>query len=232
MTQETVGDMSALLERVSCVLFDFDGPLADLFARYPAAGVAETLRVRAMKLGVRSEELSGVSDPLRVLRIVATCDASRHVTSELEKCLAQEEVCAAETALPTPHAARLVSTLAKSGRKVAITTNNSAEAASAYLDRIGLLRYFGRHVYGRADDPGLLKPDPHCLMRAMACTGAVPENCLMIGDSPSDLRAAELAGVRFLGFARDEPKSHRLYEAGAKHVVTSLGRLSAAAVPV
>ncbi|MDX2705014.1 HAD-IA family hydrolase [Streptomyces sp. PA03-6a] len=204
------------------MLFDFDGPLADLFARHPAARIAEALRVRAVDLGLPPEELSGVSDPLRVLQIAAEHDASGRVTSELEERLAQEEVLAAATALPTPYAVRLVRSLVESGRKVAITTNNSAAAATAYLHRRGLSRYFGAHVYGRATDLGLLKPDPHCLMRAMACTGEPPEGCLMIGDSPSDLLAAASAGVAFLGFARDERKALSLRQAGAGHVVTSL----------
>lgn len=185
-----------------------------------------------MELGLQPEELSSVSDPLRVLRITSERDTSGRITAELEERLAREEVRAAATALPTPHAGRLVRSLAESGRRVAITTNNSAEAATAYLDRSGLSRYFGTHVYGRAADPGLWKPDPHCLVRAMAGTEAPPERCLMIGDSPSDLRAAERAGVQFLGFARDEPKSRNLYGAGAEYVVTSLGELSAVAVSV
>ncbi|WUD74032.1 HAD family phosphatase [Streptomyces sp. NBC_00510] len=214
------------------MLFDFDGPLADLFARRPAARIAEALRARTVDLDLQPEELNGVSDPLRVLQITAKRDASGRLTSELEGLLAQEEVLAAATALPTPHARRLVHSLAESGRKVAITTNNSAAAATAYLHRRGLSRYFGAHVYGRAADLGLLKPDPHCLTRAMACTGEPPESCLMIGDSPSDLLAAESAGVAFLGFARDERKALSLRQAGARHVVASLEHLSVVAVPV
>lgn len=229
---EAVDDASALLGRASCVLFDFDGPLADLFAHHPAARIAEALRVRAVDLGVPFGELSGVSDPLRVLQIAAEHDASGRVTSELEERLAREEVLAAATAQPTPHAVRLVRSLVENGRKVAITTNNSAAAATAYLHRSGLSRYFGAHVYGRAADPGLLKPDPHCLTRAMVCTGEPPESCLMIGDSPSDLLAAESAGVAFLGFARDERKALSLRQAGAGHVVASLEHLAAVAVPV
>lgn len=229
---EAVDDASALLGHASCVLFDFDGPLADLFALRPAVRIAEALRVRAVGLGVPPDELSGVRDPLRVLQIAAEHDASGRVTSELEEHLAGEEVLAAATAPSTPHAGRLVCSLVKSGRTVAVTTNNSVAAASAYLHRSGLSRYFGAHVYGRAADPGLLKPDPHCLRRAMACTGESPENCLMIGDSPSDLLAAKRAGVAFLGFAHDEGKSQSLCQAGARLVVASLEHLSAVAVRV
>jgi phosphoglycolate phosphatase-like HAD superfamily hydrolase len=44
----------------------------------------------------------------------------------------------------------------------------------------------------------------------------------MIGDTPTDLVAAERAGVPFLGYARDEDKGRQLRDAGARVVVRSL----------
>ena len=44
----------------------------------------------------------------------------------------------------------------------------------------------------------------------------------MIGDAPSDLQAAQQAGVPFLGYARNEAKQKLLQEAGAEVIVRSL----------
>ncbi|MZE77976.1 hypothetical protein GTY57_13445, partial [Streptomyces sp. SID5475] len=42
--------LGALLASVKCVLFDFDGPVCDLFARHPAPDVADTMRARLRRL--------------------------------------------------------------------------------------------------------------------------------------------------------------------------------------
>jgi hypothetical protein len=45
-----------------CVLFDFDGPVARLFAGYPAADVAGALmRQRAVRLDLNAKELCRVT---------------------------------------------------------------------------------------------------------------------------------------------------------------------------
>ncbi|MDX3076504.1 HAD family hydrolase [Streptomyces sp. MI02-7b] len=206
---------------MTCVLFDFDGPLADLFAHRPAVRVAETLGRRAQKLGVPAGVVRGVRDPLLVLRKAAWHGAV-NVIRELQELLAEEETKAARSARLTPHADGLVRSLAASGREVAVTTNNSARAATVFLKERGLSRFFGPHIHGRAPDPTLLKPDPDCLTRAMTSTGTEPAECLMIGDSVSDLEAADKAGVSFVGYARAPHKTVALRNAGAIHVVGSL----------
>ncbi len=91
-----------------------------------------------------------------------------------------------------------------------------------YLTGRGLVSCFAPHIYGRTQDLQLLKPDPHCLNRALKGLGAAPSATLMIGDTPTDLEAAERAGVLFLGYARNDRKEKLLRDAGAEHVVDSL----------
>jgi phosphoglycolate phosphatase-like HAD superfamily hydrolase len=67
-----------------------------------------------------------------------------------------------------------------------------------------------------------LKPDPHCINRALDAMAAAPATALMIGDAPTDLLAARAAGVPFLGYARNERKDMLLRNAGATAVVHSL----------
>jgi phosphoglycolate phosphatase-like HAD superfamily hydrolase len=52
--------------------------------------------------------------------------------------------------------------------------------------------------------------------------GAAPATALMIGDAPTDLLAAQAAGVPFLGYARNERKDRLLRDAGATVIVDSL----------
>ncbi|WP_423509349.1 HAD family hydrolase [Streptomyces xinghaiensis] len=267
--------LGALLASVKCVLFDFDGPVCDLFARHPAPDVADTMRARLRRLrpaarpapvtaaaagasgsaggspgtahGTPGSGLPGVPDvpatrdPHALLHTLAfgagapggpddpSDPAARSgIVAELERLLAAEEVRAAASAEPTPYADELVQRLHATGHALAVTTNNTAGAAEAYLERRGLAELFRPHIHGRVTEPWLLKPDPDCLHRALRSTGHDAAMALMIGDSTADLLAARAAGVRFLGYARDETRRRRLRDAGAESVVTSLGDVLAA----
>jgi phosphoglycolate phosphatase len=211
------------IRSADCVLFDFDGPICRLFAGRPAPLIAENLRSLIREQGGQEELLRRVEhtgDPLAVLRAAEPHSA---LAAMLEKALTEEELRAAESAEPTPHAGDLARSLVAAGRRVAVTTNNSASAAERYLTRHGLLPLFAGHVHGRRDDAGLLKPHPDCLLRALASTRTPADRALMIGDTVHDLRAAEAARVAFLGFSPRPARRAELRSAGADHAVGDLG---------
>ncbi len=214
-----------LIGRARVVLWDFDGPICRLFARHKAERVAaelvEWLELQGLH-GLLSDAERDTLDPQVVLRAVDRRHPGSDLVAELEERLTQEELRAASSALPTAYADPLIRTWAAVGARLAITTNNSPRVVRAYLDGRGLTGCFAPHIYGRTADLHLLKPDPHCLNRALNGMGTAPSAALMIGDSPSDLAAADHAGVPFLGYARTDPKRKLLHESGAAHVVTSL----------
>ncbi|MET8942472.1 HAD family hydrolase [Streptomyces sp. NPDC004542] len=222
---DSAQDVRELITRARVVLWDFDGPVCRLFARHKAERVAaelvEWLEGRGLHgLLTRSERES--VDPHGVLNAVGRRHPESDLVTELEERLTHEELRAADSAWPTPWADPLIRTWTAVGSRLAITTNNSPRAVRAYLAGRGLLGCFAPHVYGRSQDLSLLKPDPHCLVRALNSTGTTPSDALMIGDSPSDLAAACRAGVPFLGYAHGEAKVKPLRAAGAKAVVGSL----------
>ncbi|MCM2420774.1 HAD-IA family hydrolase [Streptomyces sp. RKAG293] len=209
------------------MLFDFDGPLASLFGNHKAHEVARVLRRSIDSWGL-APPLSDPDNPLQVLRDTARAyegTPSAHRVAELDRLLTTEEVRAAGSAVPTEHAHELVVWLVGHGKKVAVTTNNSAAAANLYLRRMGLAEFFGAHVHGRLGDTLLMKPDPSCLKEAMRTTGARARDCLMIGDSADDCSAAQGAGVTFLGYANDARKQRELEDAGARHITDALVHL-------
>ena len=217
--------MRGLVSNAHCVLFDFDGPVCQLFAVRSAASVAVRLRSLAEELaasGLLTAELRTSRDPHRVLREIARRRPGPAVVSQLEAALTQEEVSAAASARPTPYAAALIAALATRGRQVAIATNNSPLAATRYLERQRLTGYVGGRVYGRTADLTRLKPHPDSVLRALAGTGADPARSLMIGDSLADHAAATAAGVPFLGYALDDAGESAFRAAGAEFVVRSL----------
>lgn len=217
-----------LFAAAKCVLFDFDGPICHLFAHHPAPVVAAGLRQwieRRVPGGVAVDQ-AAEGDPLARLRAAAERYPDDSLVRELERRLTEEELRAALTAQPTDGANELIKGLYEAGFRLAVTTNNSPDAARRYLARVGLSRFFGGHVHGRVPQgPQLMKPDPHCLRRALTTTGSTCQESLMIGDSVADGEAAARLGVPFLGYARDDAKRERLDRAGAAAVVSSMVEL-------
>ncbi|MFJ9816882.1 HAD family hydrolase [Streptomyces sp. NPDC101151] len=231
MTSDATSDaneiekLEELITPAHVVLWDFDGPICRLFAGHKAERVAaelvEWLELQGLR-GLLTETERGTLDPQVVLRAVDRRHPGSDLVAELEERLTQEELRAAASALPTAYADPLIRTWRAVGSRLAITTNNSPRVVRAYLERRGTAVCFAPHVYGRTQDLHRLKPDPHCLNRALNAIGAAPSAALMIGDAPSDLAAAQRAGVAFLGYARNEEKRKILREAGAECVVRSL----------
>jgi len=81
------------------------------------------------------------------------------------------------------------------GRKSTATTKGSP-TTRAVLDLFGLLPHFD-HVQGTDGFP--CKPEPDVLLRSMQAVGAIPEDCLFIGDSAADMEAGRRAGVKTCG---------------------------------
>ncbi|MFE6285576.1 HAD family hydrolase [Streptomyces sp. NPDC057877] len=216
----------ALLEGARCVLFDFDGPLCRLFPEGASAPVADEVRDLVDKFGlgdVLDESERASIDPHVVLRAVHRARRTRDVTELLalmEAAVAAGEVAAAGAAWPTPRADDLVRQLARRGVRLAVVTNNAPGAATAYLDRAGLRDHFAS-VRGRTSDPGLMKPHPDVLHRALDDLGLAPAHAVMIGDTGTDAEAARSAGVPFIGYGRNERKVRGLRGADAGVVVTS-----------
>ncbi|MEV7322482.1 HAD family hydrolase [Streptomyces sp. NPDC093970] len=227
-----VEEARKLIERSRYVLFDFDGPVCRLFPEErPSAPLAEQLRRTAEKFEV-ADLLTGTArettDPHVVLRAVHGAghrEGVIAVVAAMEEELTAGEMAAAALAVPTEHSVEFVEQLHARGRRLAIVTNNSAKAAWTYLSRHGLLPLFGS-VEGRTADPGLMKPDPDVLRRALRALGSVGSgDAVMIGDSESDVLAARSAGVGFIGYGRNDAKVQRLRKVDALIVVRGYSAL-------
>ncbi len=218
--------LSEVLATTRHVLVDFDGPICSIFAGRAASLIAEELAalIRTHDGAVPDRVLSS-GDPLDVLRHAGRL--SGPLALEVERALQTVELAAAATALPTHGAAEFLAECRLSRRLVAIVSNNSAPAVARYLESAGLSHLVAR-VEGRdPGDPGLMKPDPTLVFRALRALGGQAESAVLIGDSASDLEAARAAGVQSIGYANKAGKADKLAAAGAAVVVTSMIDLAA-----
>ncbi|MEW2522184.1 HAD family hydrolase [Actinacidiphila alni] len=224
----SVSYLHGLLSGVECLLLDFDGPVCRLFSGYPAGDVAATMRAYLADHGrpVTDAGLIVSTDPHEILRAVTDSALS----AGMELLLTEAEEKAARVAEPTLLADAFIRAVVKSGRAVAITTNNAPSAVDAYLQEHDLKDVFEQRIFGRSTkDPALMKPHPDCLLRAVEAVGVRAEACLMIGDSVADAEAARAANVPFLGCVRSKRRVARLQGAEFRPVVVGMSDLAAAA---
>ena len=80
------------------------------------------------------------------------------------------------------------------GYRLGCVTNKAAEFTEPLLKDLGVRGYFGLVVSG--DSLPRKKPDPMPLLHAAEHFGVAPGDCLLVGDSVSDVKAARAAGFR------------------------------------
>lgn len=211
-----------VLHAAKAVLFDFDGPICSLFAGKPAVGVAAALRSFLPTDAEAWPSHLDPGDPLDVLRRAAQFGPD--FAARVEHALRDAEVDAATVAEPTAGGHDSLRACVASGRLCAVVTNNSPEAATAYLARYDLLAV-AASVQGRAPaDPERMKPSPDVVLRALADLGVDAGDAVVIGDSVTDVDAAHAVGVRCIGYANRPHKLRSLAHADA--LVVDMARVA------
>lgn len=217
--------LTKLLRGSEAVLFDFDGPVCELFAGHPSMRVADELRALLGSHGVDvPQSILTTADPLEVLRWTGANRPDLLEPAELAQ--VANEVAAAESAKPTPGGHEAIEAASQSGRSVGIVSNNSADAITVYLDQHGLADHV-TSVVGRArGNPGQMKPEPDPILRASSQLGIAPAACVLVGDSPSDIEAARKARVTSIGYAKRPSRFSELAQAGAEVVIGSMTEMA------
>ncbi|MDQ0775631.1 HAD superfamily hydrolase (TIGR01509 family) [Streptomyces aurantiacus] len=237
---ETLDEQEALrrlLDRSRAVLFDFDGPVTDLFGDASTAPVAREIKeVVRSAWGTLDPDVEDCDDSHDILRHVrdmferpALVPRSRAALEQAEAIVTQHEYVAVKTAEPTPHIVELVDVLTDLGIRLVIVSNNSDGPVLAYVRSLALQSKFDA-VLGR--DPHELrhmKPDPDAVNRAVDRLDLPASVCLVLGDQLTDLAAAQAAGTRFIGYTQSAQRAAEMRERGADWVVSSHQPLISAA---
>lgn len=215
MTDDQNDPLRLLLSRSSVVLFDFDGPLCDVFAGSPADSIARDLE---LVLGSKVD----TDDPLEVLRAAAQSDGA--TVGAVEDALVAAEVAAVRKSVPTPGGVEAVRACLAKSLNVGIVSNNSADCVSAFLESQGLVNAV-HPVIGRSRGrPELMKPSRWPLATALAKLGKQPDEAVFIGDSMTDIEVARIVNVPCVGYANKAGK-RRAFECAGVIVVDSMWEL-------
>ncbi|MFD3973263.1 HAD family hydrolase [Streptomyces cyaneofuscatus] len=220
--------LTATVAATSGVLFDFDGPVCDVFAGHPAPDVARELAAILTQIDTSTGERAlETDDPMEVLRLAPRVGES--AVRRIEEALTAAEVSAVKAAgIPVTGAVDSLRAAHKSGRRVAIVSNNSAACVKEFL-AIHDLDRFVHQVIGRYPNrPDLMKPSPFPLERAAEGLGVRASTCTLIGDSTTDIEASARAGSMAIGFANKPGKEESLAAAGAWAIVTTMASIAEA----
>ncbi|GGU29140.1 HAD family hydrolase [Lentzea flava] len=220
--------LQRILANADAVLLDFDGPICDVFAGFPAHLVADQLR-RVLAEGGYDElpaQIEKTEDPFDVLYYAATLgdDEAEYVEASQRA----HEVEAVASSEPTPGAHDFIRAWHASGRVLAVVSNNSAAAVEAYL-HLHELTACVDYVSARADsDSSRLKPSPFLLQQASEHLKITAARGVLIGDSLTDIQAAHAAGARVIGYANRPGKVDLFASEMPQAIVTDLTYLNSA----
>ncbi|WP_414943091.1 HAD family hydrolase [Amycolatopsis sp. cmx-11-32] len=205
-------ELVALLQGAKVLLFDFDGPICDVFAGLPAALVARRIE-RHLDSKVDSD------DPLRVLE--ESRQFGEDVVRAVEDDLVMAELEAVDSAILTPGGIESMIAGLSAGKVVGVVSNNSSQAVARFFKTSAVLFDF-KPLIGRAyANPGLMKPHPYPMWQALASAKSDPADAVFIGDSMTDIEVAAKVGVRSVALA-NKPGKRELFEKADSLVIEDM----------
>ena len=179
--------------RYNVVLLDIDGTLLDSNDAHAHAWV------RALSAHGHDVEFQPVRSRIgmggdKLLQQVADIDTDSALGRSISD--VRSEIFSSKylpTLRPTPGARRLVEWLKHEGARIVIATSAREEEAMALLRAVGVHDLIDR--IATSDDAEESKPDPDIVQAALAKSGGLKPDAIMVGDTPYDIQAASLAGV-------------------------------------
>ncbi|MFG2974677.1 HAD family hydrolase [Streptomyces sp. NPDC048331] len=145
----------------------------------------------------------------------------------MEAALTAAEVRAVKVAgAPTEGSVQALHAARDTGRHAAVVSNDSAECVREYLALHGLLGIVDEIIGRPILRPDLMKPSPHPLLTAASIFGVTPSRTVLIGDSLTDIEAAQAARARSIGYANKHPKETSPADAGADAVVLGMREIA------
>ncbi len=96
---------------------------------------------------------------------------------------------------------------------LSVVSARDSESTCAFLDQFEIAPLF--HAVASAFTCRHTKPFPDPVIWAAAQMGVRPENCLMIGDTPADIRAGKASGAQTIGVLSGFGQEAELRRAGA-----------------
>lgn len=199
------GEMSEIKLKVKGILLDLDGTILDTKPAYLKAAI-----IAFKSTGQEPPEPAILLQiPKRIEQKQPLTDIVETNTQEfLDIYLKTFYSIASATTKPVPHAAETLQALSKKAKLAVITMRfMPKQLIIKELEQHGLAKYFAHVV--TALDTHKPKPSPEALIKAVEALDVQMCDCVIVGDSVSDVRAGKAAGIRTVAvlsglFSREE----------------------------
>lgn len=180
---------------IRCVVFDFDGTLADTLPLIFKALIHVFKTYDGKELtGGHIVSMFGPTEEGIIRKHLANSAELESAVTEFFRVYEQEH----DTAVPrSDEIGRMLRRLKDQGIKLGVYTGKGRKSLDISLKRLGLESLFDVTVSG--DDVRNPKPDPEGVILALQSLGAKAEETIFVGDSDADMRAGRAAGVRIVG---------------------------------
>ena len=225
-------DMERLLKETRCVIFDFDGVIADS-EPLSLSTLRDTLIDFGLEMSIEDVRALFLGKSLKTIEAFVSAHSPNNTANgfgtEWQSTLFEkfaEELC------PMPDLMALLDALDALELQYCVASSSSFERLGVALDAIRLRDRFPILFSSEQVKNG--KPAPDIFLFAAAEMQCDPAACLVIEDSPYGIRAATAAGMRSLGFIGgshlqgiEEEHATLLLESGAANVVTDFAQLIA-----
>jgi len=196
--------MKPLLAAVDAVLFDLDGTLVETNIDFPL--MKREMTALAVEAGVPAGELQGLDILATLARAVDTLvtngrptDAER-VRLRGMAVLQEIELRHAADTREVAFARELLRGLQDRGIRTGIVTRNCRAASELSLSITGM----HADVVICREDSNNHKPHPEPILLALSKLSADPRNSIMVGDHIMDVQAGKAAGMKTIGFLRED----------------------------
>jgi len=212
--------------QLRAIVFDLDGTLIDSKIEYDK--IAARVRCLLEEEGVPSGQLEDRRKVYSVIQSGKKALIGFNIKTErialllklIEKAMNEVELEGVHLSKPMPGLYETLTELKHRGISIGIATRGCHEYAIRSLELVGITDYIDMML--ARDDVPYPKPDPRHLLEVINHLGATKDTAIYIGDSPTDLKTAEDAGVSFIGYRRSIEWGKRLTEAGCTRMVEAL----------
>ena len=213
------------------ILFDLDGTLIDSAPDLSAAIDAVLVDLGYAPAGI-DKVRAWVGNGAALLATRALAHAKHVSESEISTAEAADVLARFKTVYRSNccHKSELyegvIETLAyfaKQSYRMAIVTNKPYEFAEQMVNHYGLKAFCPVLIGG--DSLPTKKPDPEVLYYAAKALNVPIENCVMVGDSKSDVLAAKAAGIVCYGLSYGYHRGDDLLALGAQQLLADFSKL-------
>jgi len=204
------------------IIFDMDGVISDT-QKFHSQTESELLARYGIQIPPAqiTRRFSGV----RTVEFFDELLKKQELTYDLESLIAEKwrrmEKLASLSVEAVDGSLDLIKRLSAEGYVLAIASSSNLKYVQIVLTALGVIDYFPDIVAGDMISQG--KPDPEIFLSAAAKIKIIPEQCLVIEDGVSGMKAAARAGMKCIGLVADHDQEYP-----TEYLVTSLAEITPA----